>query len=89
MTMMLLKPPPGNCQECARAHRPELPHDKNSLYYATKFKMAHGREPSWDDAMAHCTEEMKQQWNETMERVKKSTEQLLKEKEDDPTALTE
>lgn len=88
-TWTLLRPAEGLCQECGRAHNPELPHDKNSIFYATKFKMEHGRVPSWDDAMAHCTEEMKHTWNETMERVKKSTEQLLKEKEDDPAAPAE
>lgn len=76
--MTLLKPAPGLCQECACSHKPEVPHNKNSLYYATKFKMEHGREPTWEDAMGHCTEDMKRQWVETMERVKKATEELLK-----------
>lgn len=90
MTMTLLRPAPGLCQECGRAHNPEIPHDKNSLYYATKFKMEHGREPSWDDAVAHCTEDMKKRWSDTMNRVRASTEQLQdKEKQDDPTAHTE
>lgn len=85
---MLLKPAPGHCPECAREHRPELPHDKHSLYYAMKFKMEHGREPTWDDAMAHCTEEMKTSWKATMARVHEQTKKVLGDK-DDSTALTE
>jgi len=53
-----------------------------------KFKMEHGREPTWDDAMAHCTEEMKTSWKATMARVHEQTKKVLGDK-DDSTALTE
>jgi hypothetical protein len=65
-SMMLLPPRPDVCQECAMEHPPELPHDKQSLYYQVKFKMEHGRGATWADAMAHCTEEVKSTWTEAL-----------------------
>jgi hypothetical protein len=50
---------PGTCDWCAVDHPPELPHDKQSLYYQMKFKAIKGRWPTWTDAMEHCTEEVK------------------------------
>lgn len=64
--MQLLPPAPGRCQECAVDHPPELPHDATSLYYQTKFNMEHGRGATWADAMAHCTDEMKDAWTESL-----------------------
>ena len=61
-TMTLLPPPADNCQECAEEHEPEIPHNCQSLYYQMKFKAEHGRYPTWNDAMAHCTKEMKADW---------------------------
>ena len=60
--MTLLPPNPGVCQECAVAHEPEMPHNAQSLYYQTKFNMAHGRGATWKDAMEHCSKEMKADW---------------------------
>lgn len=60
---VLYPPAPNVCQECARAHAPELPHDKQSLYYQTKFHLKHDRGATWTDAMAHCTDEIKAAWS--------------------------
>lgn len=73
----LIPPEPGACLECGIRHPPELPHDKNSAYYRFKFHLENGRWPTWDDALSHCTEEMKIQWKASMERSKKSTQALL------------
>lgn len=53
---------PGVCQECGAEHHVEQPHDKDSVYYQYKFYDENGRWPTWEDAMAHCTEEMKVEW---------------------------
>lgn len=74
--LTLLPPRPDVCQICARDHEPHYPHDQTSIYYHTKFHMEHGRAPTWDDAMAHCTDEMKKTWRESMERVKEIQKQL-------------
>lgn len=60
--MRLLPPDKGVCQECAVAHKPQDPHDATSLYYATAFKMAHGREPTWADALAHVDDDTHAAW---------------------------
>lgn len=60
------KTPPGTCPECAVVHDPEMPHNQQSLTYQYKFYDKHGRWPTWKDAMAHCTEEMKQAWMEAL-----------------------
>ncbi|HML33810.1 hypothetical protein [Sporomusa sphaeroides] len=67
--MTLLPPPPDVCQECARDHAPGLPHDKQSLYYQTKFQMEHGRGATWADAMAHCSDEVKAIWTEELQKL--------------------
>ena len=58
----LLLPRPDVCQECAVDHKPEEPHNVLSLYYRVKFKMDHDRYPTWEDAIAHCSEEIKEIW---------------------------
>lgn len=60
--MMLGKTPEGTCPECAVAHDPGMPHNQQSLAYQYHFYDQHGRWPTWADAMAHCSEEMKEQW---------------------------
>lgn len=75
-SMKLLPPHPSLCQECGRNHNPEEPHDKQTLYYQTKFHMEHGRYPTWADAMSHCSEAVKTAWRDSINRVKESTEKL-------------
>lgn len=61
-----LPPSPDRCQECAVAHDPAAPHNRDSLYYTTAFYLKHGRWPTWTDAMAHCDEETKAMWREEL-----------------------
>lgn len=63
---MLLPPPKGTCPECAVAHEPEMPHNQQSLYWQYHFYNQHGRWPTWADAMAHCTNEIKGLWIEAL-----------------------
>ena len=60
--MVLKTPHPDACQVCAREHEAHLPHDQQSLYYQMTFHAQHGRYPTWADAMAHCSPEVKQIW---------------------------
>jgi hypothetical protein len=64
--LILMPPAKGKCQECAVDHDPALPHDQQSLYYQYSFFGKHGRWPTWEDAMAHCTDEVKKLWTEAM-----------------------
>ena len=56
---LLLPPAPHLCQVCAVAHAVDQPHNRDSLYYQMAFRAEHGRWPTWDDAMAHCAEEVR------------------------------
>lgn len=60
------KTPPGTCSECATKHPPEMPHNQQSLTYQYKFYDRHGRWPTWEDAMAHCSDEIKQLWKDAL-----------------------
>ena len=64
--IMLVPPLPDVCQECATKHDPEMPHNQQSLYYQYYFYSKHGRWPTWKDAMAHCSDEMKAIWIEEL-----------------------
>lgn len=64
--MALLPPSKDVCQECAVKHDPQMPHNQQSLYYQMKFKKERGRWPTWEDAMAHCAEDVKTLWREAL-----------------------
>lgn len=57
--MTILPPAKGTCPECGIKHPPEAPHNRDSLYYQYKFMQQHDRWPTWADAMAHCSSEVK------------------------------
>lgn len=65
--VLLGKTPDGTCPMCAVKHEPEMPHNKDSLCYQYKFYDQHGRWPTWADAMAHCTPEVKAVWRRELE----------------------
>lgn len=60
--LILLPPAPDACPVCAWKHGPDLPHNAMTLYYGTSFKMQHGRDVTWEDAMEHCTPEIRETW---------------------------
>lgn len=58
--------PDGTCPECAVAHDPKQPHNRDSLAYQYHFYDKNGRWPTWADAMAHCTDEVKAYWTQAL-----------------------
>ncbi len=56
--MVMLPAKPGTCPECSTEHGPEEPHNL-CLFYQYSFRAVHGRWPTWKDAMAHCSDEVK------------------------------
>jgi len=38
---------------------PESPHDASTIEYQSWFQREHGRLPTWEDALSHCSEEDK------------------------------
>ena len=63
---MLLPCAPDVCQECAVKHEPEMPHNQQSLYYQYKFYHQNGRWPTWEDALAHCPNDVKDVWKNAL-----------------------
>ena len=60
--MLLMPVKPGNCKECGVKHLPEEPHNALSLFYIFTFSQKNGRAPTWKDAIAHCSPEIKKAW---------------------------
>lgn len=69
---VLLPPAKGACQECAAFHDKETPHNRGSIFYQMNFYIKTGRLPGWKDAMAHCSDGVKELW--TAELNKKGIE---------------
>lgn len=67
--LRLLPPHPSLCQQCARDHPPEEPHDRESLFYQMWFMLTHGRWPTWADACAHTDPERQRLWREELEAM--------------------
>ena len=64
--LTLLPPSSDKCFFCAVKHLPEEPHDATSFYYQFYFNGRFGRSPTWADAIAHCSDELKAAWKETL-----------------------
>ncbi len=64
----LMPPHPDACQTCGMlpAHPPDQPHNAQSLYYQYAFYGEHGRWPTWKDAIAHCSDEVRAAWEEAL-----------------------
>lgn len=57
--LSLVSPHPSKCQYCAVEHKPDQPHNAQSMHYAFWFQKKYGRSPTWADAMDHCSQETK------------------------------
>lgn len=66
--MTIVPPKPENCNVCGVWHVRVMPHDATSLYYLTKFKVDHGRDATWEDALEHCPENIKTLWRLELEK---------------------
>lgn len=64
--MMLLPPPPDVCPVCAVKHEAWQAHNAQSLYYQMRFQGLHGRWPTWADAAAHCSDEVRAHWKQML-----------------------
>lgn len=58
----MLPCPADRCQECGADHKPEEPHNKDSLRYQYAFYRKHDRWPNWWDALEHCTDQVREAW---------------------------
>ncbi len=62
MSWKVMPPRKDTCQVCAVKHHPNEPHNQQSLYYQMIFEGQIGRAPTWADAMAHCDDTTKAEW---------------------------
>lgn len=63
----LLPPAAGLCQACAVDHPPDMPHNKQSLYYQYWFyRQSNGSWPTWGDALAHCSPDVQAVWTKAL-----------------------
>lgn len=62
MAWKVLPPPKDRCQICGVKHDPGEPHNAQSLYYQMTFNGIVGRAPTWADAVAHCSDAVKEAW---------------------------
>lgn len=63
----ILPPPKDGCQECGAKHESGAPHNRDSMFYQMAFRQKHGRWPTWADAIAHCSEEIRADIKEFLE----------------------
>lgn len=64
-----LNVPEGTCEQCATKHDPEQPHNQQSLVYQYNFYDKNGLWPKWEDAMAHCSDDVKKFWREKLKEL--------------------
>ena len=60
--MLLLPPANDVCPACATKHEPDMPHNAQSMYYMYRFFGLRKRWPTWADAMAHCRDDVREDW---------------------------
>lgn len=66
MKQKVTSPASETCSTCAVKHKPEDPHNLESLYYQVKFHLKHERFPCWSDAIAHCEPKIKKLWKQEL-----------------------
>lgn len=64
----VLPPREGACQVCGRRHDPGEPHDPEQMYYQVTFRGMIGRDPTWADALAHCSHQVRGAWEAALRR---------------------
>lgn len=67
-------PPPSKCPLCATEHGPTSAHDATSLHYMMRFRLAHGRDATWADAIAHCPQRIRKLWRRSLVTAKRWSE---------------
>ncbi len=66
--MMMLNGAPGTCLACFTKHAADEPHNAQSISYMFRFNAAHGRSPTWADAIAHCDAMTQRQCRQVLEQ---------------------
>lgn len=68
--LLMLPAGPDRCETCNWIHRPDLPHNRETVFYQMRFYYENGyRWPTWNDAAAHCTPEIRADWFAALAKV--------------------
>ena len=73
----------GTCKFCGARHSLIDGHSLPSLFYQSRFRAAHGREPTWADAVAHLPGDLQERWRRvvaSMGRQWSETDEPITEK---------
>jgi hypothetical protein len=73
----LMPPPPDSCETCGVKHDPSQPHNAQSLYYQYAFYGEHERWPTWKDAIAHCDDATRENWERELKQLGAWTEHIV------------
>lgn len=68
-SLTMLPAKPGTCPLCAVDHKPDEPHNAQSLFYQMRFNIVHGRSATWADAISHCSDRVKQLWTDNLKNL--------------------
>lgn len=60
----MLPPASHVCQTCAVDHESNQPHDPHSFFWQTARNVADLGPPTWELALAHCSEDVRDRWIE-------------------------
>lgn len=66
---MIMPAKAGTCPICAVDHAKHLPHNQESLFYQTRFYLENNRYPTWTDAMAECSDTIKELWTAALKKA--------------------
>ena len=67
--LTILHTRPGSCDMCGVVHDKAYPHDLHSLAYQYMFYDRNGRWPTWEDAIAHCSDNIKEIWTQVFKSM--------------------
>jgi hypothetical protein len=67
--LSLFTPAPDLCQICGTKHTPNELHNCQSAYYQTSFFLKKKRQPTWRDAMAHCSKRDQKHYIEELTKM--------------------
>lgn len=66
----------GTCDECGANHSFGTPHKWGADRYMATFFNKHGVLPTWGDAIAHCREDIRNNWSVVLMDQGVTAEQL-------------
>lgn len=80
-----IKARPGACPECNADHHVSQAHRWGSDFYMNGFFDKHGVYPTWGDALAHCREDVRMNWEQVLLAQGVTADEMIPAKPQPPT----